>query len=141
MKILTRSQAIADLRRELLRLVDENTSLCRVAARRGLFCNGFGRWSRAELELRFPWLLAPATGSRAELERRADRWQLASQDWRAGRLPCDLGMKGRASPCSGWDEFYESELAQFHRELVGEDVRVVPDWLARFQGSRPTDGG
>jgi hypothetical protein len=43
MRTISRSQAICDLRRKLLELVDQERSLCLVAARRGIFCNGFGR--------------------------------------------------------------------------------------------------
>ena len=54
MRSITRSQAIEDLREVLLRMVDEQNSLCRVAAWRKLFCHGFSQWREAELEQRFP---------------------------------------------------------------------------------------
>jgi hypothetical protein len=130
MRTITRSQAIQDLRRELLKLVDQENSLCQVAARRGLFCNGFGRWSTEELQRDVD---AFSTGepepTRAEVERQANLRMLALQDVRAGRLPCDVGPGCRSPFCAGWDEFYEGELARFHREMLGADVRVVPDNL------------
>lgn len=130
MRTLTRSHAIADLRRELLKLVDEENSLCRVAARRGIFCQGFARWSHEELAQRLPWILRrEPVGTRAELERQANHWQLASQDLHTKRLPCDTKASCRSTLCAGWDEFYESELAHFYLETCGEDVRVVPDGL------------
>jgi hypothetical protein len=138
MKTLTRSQAIADLRRKLLQLVDERSSLCLVAARRGLFCNGFGRWDEEELEQRFPGTVRRGPGStRADVEKQANRQQLRLQDVGAGRLPCDLTPDRRSLLCAGWDEFYESELAQFYRELCGEDVRVVPDELLEGADRQP----
>jgi len=128
MRTIPRSQAIENLRRELLKLVDEESSLCLVAARRGIFCKGFGQWPREELERRFPWILRrEPEGTRADVERQANRWQLGRQDPRRGQLPCDVVSDHRSFPCGGWDEFYESELATFHRELCGESVRVVPD--------------
>ncbi len=128
MKTITRSHAIADLRRELLKLVDEENSLCRVAARRGIFCTGFGRWSQEELQRRLPWVLRrEPPGTRAEVERQANRWQLGGQDLRAGKLPCDTRSDCRSTLCAGWEEFYESELAHFYLETCGEEVRVVPD--------------
>jgi len=45
---------------------------------------------------------------------------------RAGRLPCDKEDSSRL-PCAGWNEFRDEELALFHREMCGEDVRVVAD--------------
>lgn len=128
MRTISRSQAIADLRRELLKLVDEEHSLCLVAARRGIFCNGLGRWDTEELAARLPWPVEGAVPERAEVERQANRWLSAVQDLRAGRLPCDQ-TPGRSPLCAGWEEFYEGELARFHLELVGEEVRVVPDAL------------
>jgi len=124
MKTISRSQAISDLRHQLLKLVDREHSLCQVAARRGLFCNGFGRWSKEELERRIPGCSkGEPEPTRAEIEREANRRMLPLQDVRAGKLPCDDGT----ILCAGWDEFYESELARFHREMLGESVRVVPD--------------
>ena len=138
MKTITRSQAIEDLRRELLKLVDERNSLCLVAARRGIFCGGFGRWGKEELERRIPALLScEPERTRAEVERRANRWLLGLQD--PGKLPCDVDHGGRSPLCAGWDEFYESELAHFHREMYGEEVRVVPDELLEPSSIRPSD--
>jgi hypothetical protein len=130
MRTITRSQAIAALRRQLLKLVDERESLCQVAARRGIFCTGLGRWSTEDLARRVPERFARGPEpTRAEVERLANRWLLESQDVRSGRLPCDAECGSRSPLCAGWDEFYESELSFFHRELCGEEVRVVPDDL------------
>lgn len=129
MNTITRSQAIANLRRELLKLVDEDHSLCLVAARRGLFCGGLERFSTAELVRRLPWSLPEGSEpTRSEVERQANHWLSGLQDLRVRRLPCDA-VEGCARLCAGWEEFYEGELAHFHRELCGEEVRVVPDAL------------
>lgn len=127
MKTISRSQAIADLRREFLKLVDADHSLCQVAARRGLFCNGFARFGTDELAERLPWRV-PAGTARAEVERQANAWLSAVQDLAHGRLPCE-GEVERGRLCAGWEEFFESELARFHREMCGDEVRVVPDVL------------
>lgn len=130
MKTITRSQAIQDLHLELLKLVDEQSSLCQVAARRGLFCNGFERWSDEELEQRIPWeWQGEGKKTRAELLRLVNLWMLGLQNLRAGRLPCDLEADGQCrSPfCGGWEQFSESELGQFHSELCGEEIQVVAD--------------
>ncbi len=138
MKTIARSQAIEALRGELLKLVSEGRSLCLVAARRGLFCGGFARWSDEELAQRIPD--GPQAGpgdTRAELERQANRWQLGLQDARTGRLPCDGDGACHSRLCAGWDEFYEGELAGFYREMCGEEVRVVPDELFEPAPFRP----
>jgi hypothetical protein len=127
MRRITRTQAIQELREVLLRMVDQENSLCRVAAWRKLFCHGFSQWSREELERRFPAAARPGL-ERGHLELQANRAQLGRQDVLAGRLPCDIpaGERGGA-PCAGWSGFDDRDLARFHREICGESVRVVPD--------------
>jgi hypothetical protein len=121
-RVLFRSQAIDELRREFLKLVDDEHSLCLVAERRGIFCNGFARFERSELEKRFPDLARDPTASESELHERANAVQLSLQDLKAGRLPCDV----KSACCAGWSELTDSQLAQLHRETFGEDVEVVP---------------
>lgn len=126
---VSRRQAIADLHAELLRCVDDQSSLCRVAGRQGFFCGGFAGMSPEERARRFPRLPPEVLGDREAFERLAETDLLALQDVAVGRLPCDVDGELRVQPCAGWEEFYESELARFHRELCGEDVEVVPDGL------------
>lgn len=135
MRRLTRSRAIEELRGVLLTMVDPHNSLCRVAAWRGIFCHGFSRWSRPELERRFPSLARVPRLQRGHLELQANRCQLGRQDLRAGRLPCDVSPEESAhAPCSGWSQFDERDLARFHREICGEAVEVVPDWAGPHYG-------
>lgn len=129
MRKIQRSQAIEDLRAVLLRMVDQENSLCRVVSWRKLFCRGFAQWSRAELEQRFPELQREPPLARNHIELQANRCQLGRQDVFEGKLPCDVAPSAGA-PCRGWAEFDERELAHFHRELCGEAVEVVPDEVA-----------
>lgn len=131
MKTITRTQAIHDLRAALRPLVDHETSLCAAVARRRIFCRGFDQWSLAELRERYPWLAErhPDADRETFLEL-ANHWQCCRQGVEHGRLPCDVAPRHRgSSPCAGWEDFYEAELARFHGELCGEAVRVVPDEL------------
>ena len=54
MSVKTRQQVIEDLRHSLHGMVDEEHSICDVAARTGVFCGGFARWTFTELRNRFP---------------------------------------------------------------------------------------
>jgi hypothetical protein len=128
MRTLSRTQAIAELRTELLKLVDADHSLCAVAARRGLFCNGLGRFDTAELQKCLPGAgSSEPAAERAAVEREVNQWLASLQDVSTERLPCD--HPGRSSLCAGWEEFFEAELARFYLEMLGEEVRVVPDSL------------
>lgn len=128
MRTITREQAVAELRRTLMGMVDQQNSLCRVAAWRKIFCRGFSQWTQSELEQRFPGIPRGAGElERGHQELLANRAQLRRQDIHAGKLPCDLEPEERArSGCAGWDEFDDADLARFHREVCGEDV-----WIAR----------
>jgi len=112
-----RQQCIDVLRRRLTRITGTEASLCRVAAERGIFCRGFRRWQIAEFDRRWRGAIGRSTHlSRPQMERFADLWQLTEQVCRGTSLACDAaGAIG--SPCRGWDEFSDEDLARFCREL------------------------
>jgi len=115
--LISRRESIDILRRRLTQIVGTEESVCRVAAERGIFCRGFRRWHIAEFDRRWRGAIGRSTHlSRAQMERFADLWQLTEQVCRGTSLACDAA--GRAgSPCRGWDEFSDEELARFCREL------------------------
>ncbi len=120
MSASTRHQIIKRLRHLLLRFDEFESSLCRVMAREGLFCRGFGAWTEAELRERFAWFCEVRQGvEREELEHLADRWQQADQSARGLMVPCDLG--DAAPPerigCRGWRDFDDATLEAFAAEL------------------------
>ena len=122
---ITRSEALLLLRGELSRLTDDDTSICRAAAERGIFCNGFKRYGDGELRRRYDWLARRnPTMSRAELEEMANKWQLARQEIEEMPLACDVQQKVHDT-CNGWDDFSNDELSYFYHELTGQTVHVV----------------
>lgn len=129
MRTIPREQAIEALRTELLKLTDDEHSACDVATRRGILCRGFAQWSTGELRKRHGWIVAgrPAV-RRAELEDLANRWQLARERTSGVALCCDLQARGgEAHPtCGGWNDFADADLARFHHELLGEEIRIAP---------------
>src|SRR5436305_13158701 len=77
---IPRTEMIALLRAELVKLTDEDNSICKVASERGIFCKGFHRNSDGGLRLCYSWLDKRRTGmSREELIALATRRQLARQ--------------------------------------------------------------
>lgn len=129
MKTLTRDQAIDALRAKLVTFVDDEHSSCEVAARLGIFCGGFAQWTAGELRKRYDWIVAgrPAI-KRHELEDLANRWQLARQFVLGTTIACDTqaGEHEHHHTCRGWREFDDARLAGFYRDLLGEDVEIVP---------------
>ena len=122
---ITRSEALLLLRSELSRLTDDDTSICKAAAERGIFCNGFKRYGDGELRRRYDWLARhnPAM-TRPELEEMANKWQLARQEIEEMPLACDVQQKVHDT-CNGWDDFSNEELSHFYSELTGRPVSVV----------------
>jgi hypothetical protein len=126
MLTLTREQVIDRLRAHLVKLTDEDRSLCQVAKELNIFCHGFARLDSGELRREFEWLEKKAHRplTRPELEQRAGQWQLARQILHGVTVACDAQMRDH-DHCRGWDTFTDLELARFHQELLGEMVEVV----------------
>ena len=114
---VSRERSIGFLRDVLTGFADGEKSTCRVAAERGIFCRGFRRWPIAEFDRRWRGSIGRSTHlSREQMERFADLWQLTEQ-FRCGvSLACDAS-RGPDSPCRGWDEFSDEDLARFCRDL------------------------
>lgn len=122
--VLSRSEVIDALRQELLRRAGGDVSACKVAAEQGVFCQGFARYTDAELRRRYEWIVRRRPNlNRAELEEIADRWQLARQDVEGIPLACDVQQKVHDT-CRGWDDFSSEELSRYLFEMTGKDVRV-----------------
>jgi len=133
MRTMGRKEAIEAVRREVLKLVDDDHSVCEVAGRLGIFCRGFRQFSDEELARRFDWIVkrrSPKT--REELEAHANRWQLARQLVQNKALACDVQLADRDA-CDGWDTFSNTELARFHEQLCGEKVEVVDDGSLHYR--------
>ena len=126
MRTVTREQAIDDIRTILLRLVDEEHSMCEVAAREGIFCRGFRRMTDEELQSRYRWLVERRLPvSREQLEELANRWEVARTIVRGTSLSCDTQALEHDT-CKGWDGFGDRELAEYHERLCGEPVEIDP---------------
>lgn len=120
-----RSEAVALVRGELSKLTDDENSICKVAAERGIFCQGFHRYSDGSLRRGYGWLDKRRPGmSRTELEALANTWQLARQEADQLPLACDVQQKEHDS-CGGWDDFSNEDLSRFYHELTGRDLIVA----------------
>ena len=96
MKNLLRSQAIHDIRSSLMNLVDEEHSMCEVAARLHILCGGFAQWTFGELKKRYPTIVRSRPRiTRKQLEELANRWQVARQTACGTAIACDTQMHER----------------------------------------------
>lgn len=115
---MTREESIARIREELLKLTDENSCMCKVAADRRIFCNGFRQFTDEQLRERYGWIVRKRPNiTRAELEEIANQWQLAQQDVKDLPIACDVQTRAHDT-CRGWDDFSTEELEKFYRTLI-----------------------
>lgn len=122
--ILPRPEAIRRLRDHLVKLTDDDHSICEVAASKGIFCGGFKRWTDAELKEHFAGLLKRRPNlTRAQLEELANTWELARQIVDNVNFACDVQTLEHDT-CTGWDEFTNEQLARFCVDLLGLNVSV-----------------
>jgi len=125
---ISRAKAIAILRHNFIKELessDGETSMCKLAAERGIFCNGFARYGDGELRRAYDWIAQKdATATREELEELANRWQVARQEVRELPLACDVQQREHDA-CRGWDEFTNEQLAQFVREVTAKEYVVL----------------
>ncbi len=120
-----RGHAIARLREALLKLTDDEHSLCQVAGDRGIFCHGFRRWNAREFDDRWRNAIGRSTHlSRAQMEEFANLWQLAEQIRHGVTLACDARVAERGT-CRGWDEFSNADLSRFCSDILGKSIEVV----------------
>ncbi len=121
----SRAKAIERLREHLLRLTDEEHSICQVASELGIFCRGFRRWDEEELRRRYQAALGRSSGlTRRQLEELANLWQLSQQILHRVRLACDAETALHGT-CRGWDDFSNEDLARFCSDLLGQHVVVL----------------
>jgi len=115
----TRESLIGALRAELTRRANGEMSLCMLAAKNGIFCRGFHRYSDAELRRRYGWISRRYPDiSRSDLEEIADSWQMARQEVNGLASACDVQQVEHDS-CNGWDDFTNDDLTRFLLELRG----------------------
>jgi len=126
METLGREEAIERIRVRLLELCDDEHSICQVAAKHKIFCQGFRRLSSEEFREKYDWLQEKSAKrpTRPELEEKANQWELARQIYHGVEIACDAEMHDR-DQCTGWDGFSNEKLSKYYEELFGDKVTVA----------------
>ena len=126
--LISRAKAIAILRHHFMKELeasDGETSMCKLAAERGIFCHGFSQYGDGQLRRVYDWIAQKdATATREELEELANRWQIARQEVREMPLACDVQQREHDT-CRGWDDFTNEQLAGYVAETTGKAYVVV----------------
>lgn len=122
---IDRGSAISELRARLSSLTDDRTSMCMVAAERGIFCHGFKQYSDEQLREKFDWITRRNPNlKRRDLESMANLWQISRQVIEGVHFSCDA-QTIEHDTCLGWDSFTNDELQKFFREIIHQEVNVV----------------
>ena len=120
-----RDDLIALIRTELMKLTDEENSICKVAAEKGIFCRGFSHFSERELRRKFDWIVRKRPSlTRGQLEQIANDWQLAEQQLHERPIACDV-QTDIHDICQGWDSFSNAQLEKLYYELSGAKMVVA----------------
>jgi hypothetical protein len=122
---LSRPQAIEEIRRILNALPQDDMCACAIAARYGIFCKGFARYSDEELKNRFAWIARPRPKiSRAELERLASAYHRGRQEVTGAEVCCDVETREHCG-CDGWNAFDNLAIEDLYKGLTGRQVRIA----------------
>jgi len=132
-KTLKRSFVIDKLREFLVNFTDDDHSMCEEAARRGILCKGFRKFTTPELKQKFDYMVKhrPAI-TRPQLEELINQYELARQEVHHVPLACDAATIDQ-DLCMGWNEFSNEDLARFYQNWYGEEITVLPS-----EGTLPT---
>jgi hypothetical protein len=129
-QVWSRPEAVARLRAALLALTDEESSICHVAAKLGIFCRGFRRWNASEFDRRWRGAIGRTSHlTRAQMEEFANLWQLGEQIRQRVAFACDTKTEGDGT-CRGWEEFSNADLARFCADVLGHNVEVIEHGVA-----------
>jgi hypothetical protein len=121
---VSRPQAIERIRGALLARAGDEECACGVAARAGVFCQGFQSLPDADFRRRFDWIARPRPkATRPELEHLVSLYHLGRQEVRGAALCCDVETREHCA-CDGWNRFDNSTLEKFCLELTGRPVRI-----------------
>jgi hypothetical protein len=121
---LTRPQAIERIRGALLARAGDEECACGVAARTGVFCQGFQALTDVQFRARFDWIAAKRPkATRAEIEHLVSLYHLGRQEVRGAALCCDVETREHCA-CDGWNRFDNPALEKFCLELTGRSVRI-----------------
>lgn len=122
--LLSRPQAIEEIRRILNALPSDDQCACAIAERYGIFCKGFARYSDEELKKRFAWIVHPRPGvTRAELERLASAYHRGRQEVTGAETCCDVETREHCG-CDGWNTYDNAALEGFYQSLTGRQARI-----------------
>lgn len=123
----TREQALQRIREFLVSNQREDETTCQAAARMGVFCHGYDRWTVEQLRHLYPWLAKkmPEETPREEFLKLIVAWDGARQLAHKGAATtCDVKALDHEG-CLGFDRFGNDQLKRMFPQLFKADDEIT----------------
>lgn len=122
----TREEALKRIRDLLVTNTRDDETTCQVAARLGIFCHGYDRWTIEQLRNLYPWLAKkmPADTPREEFMKLIVAWDNARQLVHKVPTTCDVHCVDQDG-CLGFDRFSNQQLKRMLPQLFEDDDEIT----------------
>lgn len=122
----TREEALTRIRQYLIANTREGETTCQAAARAGIFCHGYDKWTTEQLRDLYPWLAKkmPENTPREEFLKLIVAWDGARQLAHKAYTTCDVKAIDHEG-CLGFDRFSSAALKRMFPELFKADDEIV----------------
>ena len=123
----TREEALQRVREFLGKQTREDETTCQAAARLGIFCHGYDRWTLEQLRNLYPWLAKkmPADTPREDFMKLIVAWDNARQLVHKVSTTCDAHSVDHDG-CLGFDRFSNQQLKRMFPQLFQGDDEIAP---------------
>ncbi len=124
----TREDALHKIREFLVSQTRPDETTCQAAARLGVFCHGYDRWTVDQLRHLYPWLAkkVPVETPREEFLKLIVAWDNARQLVHKAPTTCDVKAIDHEG-CLGFDRFNNEQLKRMFPQLfTAEDA--IEQW-------------
>ena len=124
----TREQSLARIRQFLIESARADETTCQTAARLGVFCHGYDKWTIEQLRDLYPWLARrmPADTPREEFLKLVVAWDGARQLVHKSATTCDAKSLDHEG-CLGFDRFSNANLKRMFPQLFNTEDEIT-DW-------------
>jgi hypothetical protein len=123
----TREEALKQIRELLLANTRSDETTCQVAARLGIFCHGYERWTLEQLRQLYPWLARkmPQNTSKEEFLKLITAWDGARMLAHRAPTTCDAKATDHEG-CLCFDRFGNQQLKRMFPQIFGSDDEITP---------------
>jgi hypothetical protein len=123
----TRAEALDRIREFLRTQQQSDETTCQTAARLGIYCRGYDKWSDDQLREVYPWLAKklPAEAPRQALLNLIVAWDGARMLVHKTDVTCDAHAIDQDA-CLGFDRFSNQALKRMFPQLFQSDDEVTP---------------